>query len=96
MRPQSFWRALLTWRVQGTGDNFYKQGQLLPENFAAAVKESGNDEGLVLRYQDVCPILARSFSAYVRYRDTTIVTISSHPSPRIISTMRLNTYSNSR
>jgi S-formylglutathione hydrolase len=37
----------------GTGDNFYKQGQLLPENFEKAAKESGNDKGLVLRYQDV-------------------------------------------
>ncbi|KAH0562146.1 hypothetical protein GP486_003149, partial [Trichoglossum hirsutum] len=35
----------------GTGDNFYKQGQLLPENFAAAAKESGNDKGLNIRYQ---------------------------------------------
>lgn len=37
----------------GTGDNFYKQGQLLPENFEKAAEESGNDKGLVLRYQDV-------------------------------------------
>ncbi|KAH6681925.1 Alpha/Beta hydrolase protein [Halenospora varia] len=36
----------------GTGDNFYKQKQLLPENFAEAAKASGNDKGLVLRYQD--------------------------------------------
>lgn len=35
----------------GTGDNFYKQKQLLPENFEAAVKEAGLD-GLTLRYQD--------------------------------------------
>ncbi|EEY22684.1 S-formylglutathione hydrolase [Verticillium alfalfae VaMs.102] len=34
----------------GTGDNFYKQGQLLPENFEAAVKEAGLS-GLELRYQ---------------------------------------------
>ncbi|KAH7354301.1 S-formylglutathione hydrolase [Plectosphaerella cucumerina] len=34
----------------GTGDNFYKQGQLLPENFEKAVKEAGL-EGLELRYQ---------------------------------------------
>ena len=38
--------------VQGTGDNFYKQGQLLPENFEAAVKEAGI-EGVTLRYQEV-------------------------------------------
>jgi S-formylglutathione hydrolase len=36
---------------QGTGDNFYKQGQLLPENFAAAAKEAGVDEKLNIRYQ---------------------------------------------
>lgn len=36
----------------GTGDNFYKQGQLLPENFEKAVKEAGL-QGLELRYQDV-------------------------------------------
>jgi len=36
----------------GTGDNFYKQGQLLPEKFAAAAKETGNDGGLEVRYQD--------------------------------------------
>jgi len=36
----------------GTADNFYKQGQLLPENFAAAAKESGNDKSLTLRYQE--------------------------------------------
>ncbi|KAI1653165.1 putative esterase [Daldinia decipiens] len=34
----------------GTGDNFYKQGQLLPENFEKAVKEAGVT-GLELRYQ---------------------------------------------
>lgn len=40
----------------GTGDNFYKQGQLLPENFEAAVKEAGVG-GVTVRYQDVsfCP-----------------------------------------
>lgn len=38
-------------RLQGTGDNFYKQGQLLPENFAMAAKESGNDRDLIIRYQ---------------------------------------------
>ncbi|KAL7626610.1 hypothetical protein AAE478_003383 [Parahypoxylon ruwenzoriense] len=34
----------------GTGDNFYKAGQLLPENFEKAVKEAGV-RGLTLRYQ---------------------------------------------
>ncbi|KAI0785079.1 carbohydrate esterase family 1 protein [Abortiporus biennis] len=28
----------------GTGDNFYKQGQLLPENFLKAAREAGYDE----------------------------------------------------
>jgi S-formylglutathione hydrolase FrmB len=37
----------------GTGDNFYKQGQLLPENFEAAVKERGFGQGVVVRYQEV-------------------------------------------
>ena len=36
----------------GTADKFYKQGQLLPENFAAAAKESGNDKDLKIRYQE--------------------------------------------
>lgn len=36
----------------GTGDNFYKQKQLLPENFVEAAKASGNEKGLTLRYQD--------------------------------------------
>ncbi|KAK3944292.1 esterase [Diplogelasinospora grovesii] len=35
----------------GTGDNFYKQGQLLPENFEKAAREAGV-EGLSLRYQE--------------------------------------------
>jgi S-formylglutathione hydrolase FrmB len=36
---------------QGTGDNFYKQKQLLPENFIEAAKEAGNDKGVKLRLQ---------------------------------------------
>lgn len=35
------------------GDNFYKQGQLLPENFMEAAKASGNEKGLTLRFQEV-------------------------------------------
>ncbi|KAI9755583.1 MAG: pre-tRNA nuclear export protein [Chaenotheca gracillima] len=35
----------------GTGDNFYKQKQLLPENFAAAAKSAGVDKDLLIRYQ---------------------------------------------
>ncbi|KAK4987572.1 hypothetical protein LTR66_006306 [Elasticomyces elasticus] len=37
--------------AQGTGDNFYKQGQLLPENFVKAAKESGDDKKVELRMQ---------------------------------------------
>ena len=29
---------------QGTGDNFYQQGQLLPENFLKAARDAGYDE----------------------------------------------------
>lgn len=36
----------------GTGDNFYKQGQLLPENFEKAAKEAGL-KGAELRLQKV-------------------------------------------
>ncbi|KAM4057091.1 putative esterase domain-containing protein [Hirsutella rhossiliensis] len=35
----------------GTADDFYKQGQLLPENFEKAVKEAGI-EGVKVRYQE--------------------------------------------
>jgi S-formylglutathione hydrolase len=41
----------------GTGDNFYKQKQLLPENFEKAVKDAGI-EGLKLRYQEVSKLPA--------------------------------------
>ena len=43
----------------GTGDNFYNQKQLLPENFEKAAKESGNDKGLVVRYQDVSSMVKK-------------------------------------
>ncbi|KAJ7042425.1 carbohydrate esterase family 1 protein [Mycena alexandri] len=37
----------------GTADNFYKQGQLLPENFVKAAREAGHDESQVqARSQD--------------------------------------------
>ena len=36
---------------EGTGDNFYKQGQLLPENFIAAAKEIGQEKGVNVRFQ---------------------------------------------
>ncbi|KYK60178.1 hypothetical protein DCS_01313 [Drechmeria coniospora] len=46
------WKGPLNCLIDvGTADDFYKQGQLLPENFERAVKEAGID-GLDLRYQD--------------------------------------------
>lgn len=39
------------YQLQGTGDNFYKQKQLLPENFIEAAKQAGNDKGIQLRLQ---------------------------------------------
>jgi S-formylglutathione hydrolase FrmB len=39
--------------LKGTGDNFYKQGQLLPENFLKAARDAGHDEVQVrVRSQD--------------------------------------------
>lgn len=35
----------------GTGDNFYKQKQLLLENFIEAAKQSGNEQGVKVRFQ---------------------------------------------
>jgi S-formylglutathione hydrolase len=69
--PSSEWkgkdlRALID---VGTGDNFYKQGQLLPENFEKAVKEAGVT-GVTVRYQEVSLnfiifILLPPFSIYL-------------------------------
>ena len=36
----------------GLADNFYKQGQLLPENFSEAAKEKGLGEGVKVRFQE--------------------------------------------
>lgn len=82
----------------GTGDNFYKQGQLLPENFEKAVQESGK-KGLVLRYQDVSTSsrLTILFSPKVsannlcQFRDMIIRTSLFPLLRRIISIMLLNT-----
>lgn len=53
----------------GTGDNFYKQGQLLPENFEKVAKEKGFEKGLVLRYQEVsCPYAWFSRSLDIMWR----------------------------
>lgn len=37
---------------QGTGDNFYKQKQLLPENFEKAAKDAGFSDTITVRLQD--------------------------------------------
>lgn len=37
---------------QGTGDDFYKQKQLLPENLMAAVKKAGFDKTVEIRMQE--------------------------------------------
>lgn len=59
-------------------DNFYKQRQLLPENFEEAARESGNDKGLVIRYQEVSILLISGFTVNRNSRHMTIVTISLH------------------
>ncbi|KAI9849623.1 MAG: hypothetical protein M1837_002748 [Sclerophora amabilis] len=51
----------------GTGDNFLKQGQLLPENFAAAAKSAGVDKGLKIRYQPVCSLGVFSSQVLLTY-----------------------------
>ncbi|ORY08713.1 Alpha/Beta hydrolase protein [Clohesyomyces aquaticus] len=46
------WKGPLEMLIDvGTGDNFYKQEQLLPENFMKAAKDAGNDKGINLRMQ---------------------------------------------
>ena len=42
---------LLAHTPQGTADNFYHQGQLLPENFQKAASEKG-DGGVRIRFQE--------------------------------------------
>jgi S-formylglutathione hydrolase len=42
--------TLMTLTRQGTEDNFYRQGQLLPEHFVEAAKQAGH-EGVTLRTQ---------------------------------------------
>ena len=81
----------MTWELrnrQGTGDNFYKQGQLLPENFLKAARDAGYDEVQVrVRSQDdydhsyyfVSTHLLYLFTAYstgffYRYRLSRLIT----------------------
>ena len=49
--PPQRWHIVTADHSKGTGDNFYKQGQLLPENFANAAKEAGVDSGINIRFQ---------------------------------------------
>jgi S-formylglutathione hydrolase len=49
--PLQRWHIVAADHSKGTGDNFYKQGQLLPENFANAAKEAGVDSGINIRFQ---------------------------------------------
>jgi S-formylglutathione hydrolase len=37
----------------GTADNFYKQGQLLPEHLQEAAKAVGLEDSVTVRYQEV-------------------------------------------
>lgn len=78
----------------GTGDNFYKQGQLLPENFEKAVKDAGVT-GVTVRYQEVsCPHTDSSNPGGPREHGLTVCagrimttrTSSSPLSPGIMST----------
>jgi S-formylglutathione hydrolase len=55
----------------GTGDQFYKAGQLLPENFEKAAKEAGLADAVTVRYQEVRPS-----EIMLIHRDMITVTIS--------------------
>jgi S-formylglutathione hydrolase len=77
----------------GTGDNFYKGGQLLPENFEKAVQDAGL-EGLELRYQ---PVRSLSLSPPLPTRQfMVILTLNSrsmtiHISSWLVSVMNMLT-----
>ncbi|CAG8953334.1 hypothetical protein HYFRA_00003545 [Hymenoscyphus fraxineus] len=47
----------------GTGDGFYKEGQLLPENFVEAARGKGV-EGVVVRYQELAEDFANKRQGY--------------------------------
>jgi S-formylglutathione hydrolase len=49
--PSDYANGWLLTNDQGTGDNFYNQKQLLPENLIEAAKGAGNDKGIQLRMQ---------------------------------------------
>jgi S-formylglutathione hydrolase len=81
----------------GTGDNFYKQKQLLPENFEAVAKETGKDKGLVVRYQEVssCCTLGKGVYGANGNRDMITRTSSSRHFQQTTSTTPQNIYSHS-
>ena len=61
--------------LQGTGDNFYQQGQLLPENFAAAAKEIGQEKGVNIRYQ---PNYDHSYFTMATFADEHVAHAAKH------------------
>ena len=67
-----FWLANV---CQGTGDNFYKQGQLLPENFEAAAKEAGVEEGVHVREQ---PDYDHSYFTMASFADDHVAHAAKH------------------
>ena len=60
---------------QGTGDNFYKQGQLLPENFLKAAKEAGVDKDIKLRFQ---PDYDHSYYTMATFADDHVAHAAKH------------------
>ena len=71
----------------GTGDNFYKAGQLLPENFENAAKEAGLGDAITVRYQEV---LFLYLLTLLIDRGMITVIISWVRLPRIMLNMPLN------
>lgn len=73
--------------MQGTEDNFYKQGQLLPENFEKVAEEIGASD-LQVNYREVRPIVKRHPRNDANgCRATTILTSSYPHSQAITSSM---------
>lgn len=75
--------------MKGTGDNFYKNGQLLPENLQKAATEAGI-QGLNLRFQEVSFFYHRVEVGNIDKCRTTITrTTSFLPLAKITSSTRL-------
>ena len=79
VRRSSGFRALVD---VGTGDGFYKDGQLLTENFEAAAKEAGAE--VTVRYQKVSQSDQGSRGGADEYRTMTTATTSSRRLGRTI------------